>query len=107
MGVFYLIGLVLIAVTSLVLSVLGFTGKDIILDDEYIKASKEEREKMDKHAYRLQGAIIFLFIFATTLCNLLRALTHTPLFTYIAFGIGAIGIIYALVSHYSIKEKAK
>ena len=107
MGIFNLIALVFLAVISLIFSILGFAGKDIILDDAYIKASKEEREKMDKHAYRLQGAIIFLFIFVATLCNLLRALTHTPLFTYIALGIGAIGIIYASVSHYSIKKKAK
>jgi len=107
MGVYNLIALVSLAVISLIFSILGFAGKNIILDDAYIKASKEERENMDKNAYRLQGAIIFLFIFAATLCNLLRALTHTPLFTYIAFGIGAIGIIYAIVSHYSIKKKAK
>ena len=105
MGIFYLIGLIFMAVVSLVFSILGFAGKNIILDDAYIKASKEEREDMDKNAYRLQAAIVFLFIFAATLCNLLRALTHTPFFTYIAFGIGAIGIIYAIVSHYSIKKK--
>lgn len=107
MGVFYLIGLILIAVISLIFSILGFAGKDIILDDAYIKASEEEREKMDKNDYRLQGSIIFLFIFAATLCNLLRALTHIPLFTYITFTIGATGIIYAIVSHYSIKKKSK
>ena len=104
---FNLIALVFLAVISLIFSILGFAGKDIILDDAYIKSSKEEREDMDKNAYRLQGAIIFLFIFVATLCNLLRALTHTPIFTYIAFGICAIGIIYAIVSHYSIKKKAK
>ena len=104
MGFFNLIALIFLAVTSLILSILGFAGKDIILDDAYIRASKEEREGMNKHAYRLQGAIIFLFIFAATACNLLRALTHIPLFTYIACGIGVIGIIYAIISHYSIKK---
>ena len=107
MGNFYLIGLIFMAIVSLIFSILGFAGKDIILDDAYIKASKEEREGMDKQAYRLQGAIIFLFIFVATLCNLLRALTHTPLLTYIAFGVGAIGIIYAIISHYLIKKKSK
>ena len=63
MGIFYLIGLIVMAVVSLIFSVLGFMGKDMILDDAYIKASKEEREKMDKKAYRLQGSIIFLFLF--------------------------------------------
>ena len=74
---FYLIGLIFMAVISLLFSILAFAGKDIILDDAYIKASKEERERMDKKAYRLQGAIIFLFIFIITLFNLLRAVRDT------------------------------
>ena len=61
MGSFYLIGLIFIAVVSLIFSVLGFMGKDMILDDAYIKASKEEREKMNKTAYRLQGGDYFPF----------------------------------------------
>jgi hypothetical protein len=105
MDIFYLIGLIFITVVSLIFSLLGFMGKDMILDDAYIKASEEEREKMDKKAYRLQGAIIFLFIFALTLCNLLRAVLHIAWFTYVAYAIGAIGILYAIVSHYAIKKK--
>lgn len=104
MGIFNIIILVFLTIGSLVFSILGFIGKDIILDDAYIKVSKEEREKMDKKAYRLQGAIIFLFLFAITLCNLLRAVLHLAWFTYVAFAIGAIGIIYAIISHYKIKK---
>ena len=104
---FYLIGLIFMAVISLLFSILAFAGKDIILDDAYIKASKEEREKMDKKAYRLQGAIIFLFIFIITLFNLLRAVLHEAMFTYIAFIIAAIGIVYAIISHYKIKKNSK
>ena len=107
MRIFYLIGLVMVACISLILSVLGFAGKDIILDDEYIKASQEDREKMDTKAYRQQGAIIFLFIFAINISNLLWALLHKRIFTYITFAICGIGIIYAIVTHYAIKKKAK
>ena len=105
MGIFYLIGLIVMAVVSLIFSVLGFMGKDMILDDAYIKASKEEREKMDKKAYGLQGSIIFLFLFVITLCNILRAVLHIPLFTYAAFVIGVIGIAYAIISHYKLKKR--
>ena len=35
------------------------------VNDTYIKASKEDREKMDKNAYRLQSSVFFLFIFAS------------------------------------------
>ena len=105
MGIFYLIGLILMAVVSLLFSLLAFMGKDIILDDAYIRASKEEREKMDKSAYRLQGALIFLFLFAITLCNILRAVLHMASFTYAAFVIAVIGIAYAIISHYKLKKK--
>lgn len=104
MGIFYLISLIVMAVVSLIFSVLGFMGKDMILDDAYIKASKEEREKMDKKAYRLQGAIISLFIFALTLCGIMRAVLHIAWFTPVGLAIGAVGIVYAIVSHYSIKK---
>ena len=93
------------AVVSLIFSVLGFMGKDMILDDAYIKASKEEREKMDKNAYRLQGSIIFLFLFFISLCNILRAVLHITLFMYISFVVAAIGIAYAITSHYKLKKK--
>ena len=105
MGIFYLIGLIVMAVVSLIFSVLGFMGKDMILDDAYIKASKEEREKMDKKAYRLQGSIIFLFLFFISLCNILRAVLHITLFMYISFVVAAIGIAYAIISHYKLKKK--
>ena len=105
MGIFYLIGLIVIAIVSLIFSVLGFMGKDIILDDAYIKASKEEREKMDKKAYRLQGSIIFLFLFFISLCNILRAVLHVTLFMYISFVVAAIGIAYAIISNYKLKKK--
>lgn len=105
MGYAYLIGLILMTVGSLVFSLLAFIGKDIILDDTYIKASKEEREKMNKKAYRQQGGIIFLFLFAISLCNTLRAVLHIATFTYIAWGFAVVGIIYAITSHYTLKKK--
>ena len=105
MGILYLIGLVFMTVVSLIFSLLGFMGKDVILDDAYIRASKEEREKMDKKAYRFQGSIIFFFLFVVTLCNLLRAVLHVAWFTYIAFVVAVIGIAYAIISHYKLKKK--
>ena len=105
MGKVYFIGLIVMAVATLIFSVLGFMGKDIILDDAYIKASKEEREKMDKKAYRLQGSIIFLCLFLNSLCNILRAVLHMAVFTYAGIVIGGIGIAYVIISHYKLKKK--
>ena len=103
----YPIGLVLGTIISLIFSLMGFMGKDVILDDTYIKASKEEREKMDKNAYRLQGSVFFLFIFVATACNLLRYLTAIPLFSYIGIVAMLIAVIHFIISHYAIKKRAK
>ena len=102
---FGLVFLIFLTVTSLVLAILAFLGKDIILDDAYIKASEQERKAMNKKAYRVQGAIIFLFIAIVSAFNALRAIIHIPLFTYLAASFGVIGIVYAIVSHYKIKKK--
>ena len=100
-----LVFLVFLTVTSLVFSILAFSGKDIILDDAYLKASEEEKAAMDKNAYRIQAAVVFLFIAVISACNALRAIMHMPLFTYLAGALGIVGIIYAIVSHYKIKKK--
>jgi len=94
-----------LTVTSLVFSILAFSGKDIILDDTYLKASEEEKAAMDKKVYRIQAAVIFLFIAVISACNALRAILHSPLFTYLAGTFGIVGIIYAVISHYKIKKK--
>ena len=101
------IGLILIAVISFVYTLLGFLGKDIILDDIYLKAPKEKQDQMDKKAFCLQGTLIFLFIFIATLCGLLRTLTNMPWFTYLAYAFAAIGLVYTVVSHYMLKMKYK
>ena len=102
---FGLLFLIFLTVTSLFLSILAFVGKDIILDDAYIKASEEEKAAMDKKAYRIQAAIIFLFIAVISACNALRSLLHLPIFTYLSLALGIVGLIYAIVSHYKIKKK--
>lgn len=104
---FGVITLSFMAITALIFGILALKGKDMILDNEYIKASKEKRETMDKKAYRTQGAIIYFLLAAVSLLNLLRALTSVDGFTYAAFAVGVAGIIYAIVSHYSLKKKNK
>ena len=103
----YPIGLVLGTIVSLIFSVMGFMGKDVILDDTYTKASKEDREKMDKNAYRRQSSVFFLFIFVSTVCNLLRYLTAIPLFSYIGIVAVLIAVIHFIISHYAIKKRVK
>ena len=105
MGYLGLIMLMIMTIGSLILSMQAFCGKDIILDDAYLKASPEEREKMDKKAYRRQSGIIFLFLAAISMCNALRAILHQVWFTYLALALGLIAVIYAIVSHYALRKK--
>ena len=100
-----LIFLFFLMFVSLIFSILAFSGRDIILDDAYLKATEEDKRTMDKKAYRLQSAVIFLFIAVISLCNALRAVLHLPFFTYLAAVFGVIGIVFAIVSHYKIKKK--
>ena len=100
----YVWGLIFITVGSLVFSILAFMGKEIILNDTYIKASKETREKMNKKAYCVQTGIIFMFLFVVSLCNALRFILHIKWFTYISLFFLVIGIIYTIVSHYKLKK---
>lgn len=104
MVLFYIGFLIFLTIASLVFSILNFSGINIILDDAYIKASPEEREKMDKKAYRLQSGIVFLLLSIMSLCNLLRAVLHLPWFTYVTYAISIGGIVYAIISHYALKK---
>lgn len=105
MGYLGLIMLMIITIGSLIFSMQAFRGKDIILNEDYLKASPEEREKMDKKAYRRQSGIIFLFLAAISMCNALRAILHQAWLTYLALGLGLIGVIYVIVSHAVLKKK--
>ncbi len=108
MGIVFLCVLVGTAVVSFIFSALSFLEKDdTILDHAYIKATKEEREGMDKKAYHRQAGVIFLLIGMMTLCNILRSLTHIAWFTCLAIGITIGGVVYTIVSHYTIKRKNK
>ncbi|MBQ8575109.1 MAG: DUF3784 domain-containing protein [Clostridia bacterium] len=107
MDILFLIILIFILVVSLILGLKCLMGKNIILDDTYIKAPKEEKEKMDIKAYRTQSAVTFLLVFVMTLFNLLRGLTHIVWFSYIAAGVSVFAIVYFIVSHFVLKKKSK
>ena len=99
-----LIGSGVIAGISFVFSLLGFMGKDIILDDAYWKASKEQRETMDKSGYRKQGAISLLLLGIANLLYVLTGFTKIPLFSYIGMVICLGDMIYLIVSWYKLKK---
>lgn len=97
--------LIMLMVVSYIFALLGFLGTGIIIDDNYVFASKEKRRHMDKKAYYLQSAIIFLCLGTMFLQYIIRLLTGIVYFKYTAFMVCFAAMIYAIVSHYTIKKK--
>ena len=103
-----LIAIVIFAVLiliSLVLSLLGFLGVGIIVDDHYLFAPKEKRREMDKKPYYRQSGILFLFLALVHTMYLVKLLTGIVAFMYAALVICAVAILYEIVSHYGIRKK--
>ena len=99
----YVIGLIVIAVVSLIFSVLAFSGKDVFISSVYTNASKEERERMNKKALRKQTTIFFLLLTITTFSNALVFLIHS-LFRYVHVVMFIVTIAYYVVSNKKIKN---
>ncbi len=103
----YFFGSIFVAIVSFLYSMLALCGKDIILNNTYIRANEEERKKMNKKAYRLQSAIIFLLISILSLANALRFLLNLKWITYASIIILVAIIIFYFVSSKKIKNKNK
>ena len=103
----YFFGLIFVAVVSFLYSLLALCGKDIIINTTYTRANEEERKNMDKKAYRLQSAIIFLLISILSLANALRFLLNLKWITYATVIILVVIIVFYFVSSRKIKNKTK
>ena len=108
MNIISIMGLIFLAfifLTSLVLGLMCLIGKNIILDDVYLKATKEEQKKMDVKIFRIQSATTFILVSVMTLFNLLRWFTQNPLFSYAALGVFVVTLAYFVASHFVLKKK--
>lgn len=98
--------LIFVAIVCFIFSIQGFMGKDtMILNPKYNRASKEEREKMDKKAYIKQSSIIFLFIGLVSLFNGFTYIFKLKIFYYLAIVCTVIGIIYFIISNRNPNNK--
>ncbi len=103
----FFFGSIFVAIVSFLYSMLALCGKDIILNNTYTRANEEEHKKMNKKAYRLQSAVIFLLISILSLANALRFLFNLKWITYASIIILVAIIIFYLVSSKKIKNKNK
>lgn len=98
--------LIFVAIVCFIYSIQGFMGKEtVILNSKYTRASKEEREKMDKKAYIKQYSIVFLFIGLVSLFNGFTYIFNLKIFYYLAIVCTVIGIIYFIVSNRNLNNK--
>ena len=86
-----------------VLSVFYFMEKGFLLNNQYLNASKEEREQMDKSHYYRQSAICFLMCSIMFLISGILILVNCiDLIPIIVVTIAIITVIYAVFSYFMI-----
>ncbi|MCD8014825.1 MAG: DUF3784 domain-containing protein [Lachnospiraceae bacterium] len=95
----------ILAGICLVISIFQFMEKGVCLNNAYLYASKEEREKMDKSPYYRQSAIVFLLLFLSFGAYGIYAITYTQ--WLLASGVIAIvaAVIYAIASGIRVNRK--
>lgn len=96
-----------LAVSCYILAVLQFCGRGFLLNNSYIYASPEEREKMDKKPYYRQSGVVFCFIGTIFAINAVEVMLQTGWLSWVVFGVVAGAIIYAIVSSVLIGRKQK
>ena len=97
----------IIAVSCYVIAAFQFCGKGFLLNNSYIYASPEEREKMDKKPYYRQSGVVFCFIGAVFAINAVEVILQTGWLSWVVFGVVAAAVIYAIVSSVLIGRKQK
>ena len=96
-----------IAVVFYVLSIMQFMQKGKLLNNTYIYASKEERDKMDKKPYYRQSAIVFLGVGTIFLMNAVQAVVTSDWPFQLVVGLSICTLVYAVISSYLIEKKRK
>ena len=89
--------------TTLLISIRSFLCRGFLINNAYLYASKEEREKMDKKTYYRQTAIVFLLLSIVFVIIGASLVLHNYRITFleIPFILGA--VIYAIISTIRIK----
>lgn len=97
----------LAAIAAFVFSVRSFREKGFLLNNAFIYASPQEREKLDKKPYYRQSAVVFLLIGVILAVNAADVLLKTGWLFYVVMGLAGVAIIYAIVSTVIIMKSEK
>ena len=95
----------IVAIVCLIFSYLQFNEKGFLFNNDYIYASKQERETMDKKPHYKQSGIVFLMIGIIFLINAVEMMLETGWLFYLVIVVAIIAIVYAIVSSVVIERK--
>ena len=95
----------ILSVILFTISLLHMYEKGFLMNNAYIYASKEEREKMNKKPYYRQSGIVFMFLGIISLLNAFNAELKTIGLFIAIIVIIVIAIVYAIVSTRSIEKE--
>ena len=95
----------IISVILFIISLLHMYEKGFLMNNAYIYASKEDREKMNKRPYYRQSGIVFMFLGIISLLNAFNAELKTIGLFIAILVIIVITIVYAIVSTKSIEKE--
>lgn len=95
----------ILSIVSFVISIRSFMQKGFLLNNAFIYATKEEREKMDKKPYYRQTAIVFMLIGIIFLINGLQLLLKKSQLMYAVLFVTILTVVYAIVSTVKIERK--
>ena len=87
-----------ITMVLLVIGVLSFQEKGVLLNNAYLFAAKQDREKLDKRPYYRQSAVVFCLLAAAFLCFALEAAFMTGWLWIVAAAICIGALVYAIKS---------
>lgn len=94
----------IIAVILFVMSIRSFKNRGFLLNNAYLYASKEERDKMDKKPYYRQTAIVCLLLCFVFIITGVSIVLHNSKIDLLEIPFIAGAIIYAIVSSKRINK---
>lgn len=102
-----LIIVLFIAVILLIFSIMSFLERGLLLNNAFLYASKEEREKMDKKPYYKQSAIVFCILSVVFIVIALQILLKNDILFLLEIPLIMSVIIYSIVSTVQINKRSK
>lgn len=97
----------LFTIACFIFSYLQFSEKGFLLNNSYIFASKQEREKLNKKPYYKQSGVVFLLLGIVFLTMALDTIFKEHLLFYLTMAILVATLVYAVISSVIIERKNK